>query len=218
MVIKKETYYFEKPGDQNTKQLLTIVKKRAIEQKVKYVVVASTRGNSGVMAAEVFKDTDINLVVVTHQTGHHSSGIQLLTQENQEKLEAMNIKIITGTDALTGGVGIGLSHLPRPLERPDDDTIKMIRTILAYTQSLPPIESVVASTLRLFCEGLKVTVEIVLMAADAAAIPIDQDVIAIAGTGRGADTAILVKPANTTYFPQMEIYEIIAKPYTKVRN
>ena len=72
--------------------------------------------------------------------------------------------------------------------------------MLAYTQSMPPAVSIVASTLRLFCEGLKMTVEIVLMAADASAIPVDQKVIAITGTGRGADTAILIKLANTTNF------------------
>ncbi len=57
------------------------------------------------------------------------------------------------------------------------------------------------------------TVEIVLIAADASVIPVNQEVIAMAGTGRGADTATLVKPANTKHFTQMEIYEIITKPY-----
>ncbi len=56
------------------------------------------------------------------------------------------------------------------------------------------------------------------MAADASAIPVDQEVIAMAGTGRGADTAILVKLANTNHFTQMEIYEIITKPYLNVRE
>jgi len=47
------------------------------------------------MVVEVFKDTEINLVVVTHQTEHYSPGIQLLTKENRKKLEEMKIKIIT---------------------------------------------------------------------------------------------------------------------------
>ncbi len=55
------------------------------------------------MAVEVFNDTEINLVVVTHLTGHYSPEVQLLSKENRKKLEEMRIKIITGRDALTGG-------------------------------------------------------------------------------------------------------------------
>jgi len=66
--------------------------------------------------------------------------------------------------------------------------------------------------LRLFGEGMKVAVEIVAMAADAGLIPVDRDVIAIAGTGRGADTAIVIRPANSKNLFDMTIREIIAKP------
>lgn len=50
------------------------------------------------------------------------------------------------------------------------------------------------------------------MAADAGLIPVDNDVVAIAGTGRGADTALLLRPANTARFFDLKIKEIIAKP------
>jgi hypothetical protein len=39
-----------------------------------------------------------------------------------------------------------------------------------------------------------------------------QEVISIAGTGRGADTAIVCKPANPFNFKQLRILEILAKP------
>ena len=61
---------------------------------------------------------------------------------------------------------------------------------------------------------MKVAVEVTLMAADAGVIPVDQAIVAIAGTGRGADTAIVIQPANTTNFLDLDIHEIIAKPYT----
>jgi hypothetical protein len=50
------------------------------------------------------------------------------------------------------------------------------------------------------------------MAADAGLIPVDQEVIVIAGTDRGADTALLVKPATASRFFELEIKEVIAKP------
>ncbi|RLI32936.1 hypothetical protein DRO66_10840, partial [Candidatus Bathyarchaeota archaeon] len=71
---------------------------------------------------------------------------------------------------------------------------------------------IIAQTLRMFGQGMKVVVEIVAMAADAGVIPADKDVVAIAGTGRGADTAVVITPANAHRFFEMAIKEIIVKP------
>jgi hypothetical protein len=43
-------------------------------------------------------------------------------------------------------------------------------------------------------------------------IPVDRDIIAIAGTGRGADTALRIHPANSAKFFDLKIREVIAKP------
>jgi len=59
---------------------------------------------------------------------------------------------------------------------------------------------------------MKVAVEVALMAADAGLISVVGDVIAIAGTDRGADTAIVVRPSYTRKFLDLKIKEIIAKP------
>jgi hypothetical protein len=69
-----------------------------------------------------------------------------------------------------------------------------------------------ANVLRRFGEGAKVCIEITMMAADAGLIPVDQDVVAIAGTGRGADTALRIHPANAARFFDLKIREVIAKP------
>jgi len=50
------------------------------------------------------------------------------------------------------------------------------------------------------------------MATDAGLIPANKDVISIAGTGKGADTAIVVRPANSHRLFDMTVREIIAKP------
>jgi hypothetical protein len=55
-------------------------------------------------------------------------------------------------------------------------------------------------------------VEITLIAADAGLIPADKDVVAVAGTGKGADTALRIKPANATRLFDLKIREVIAKP------
>ncbi len=74
------------------------------------------------------------------------------------------------------------------------------------------LEEIIAYTLRIFGEGMKVVCEIALMAADAGLVRTDEPVIAIAGTGRGADTAVVLRPANAQTFFDMRIMEILCKP------
>jgi len=57
-----------------------------------------------------------------------------------------------------------------------------------------------------------VVVEIAAMAADAGVVPVDEDVLVVAGSGRGADTAVVLRPANSHQIFDMVIREIIAKP------
>ena len=59
---------------------------------------------------------------------------------------------------------------------------------------------------------MKVAVEIVLMAADIGLTRMDGEVMAIAGTGDGANTCIVVKPSYPRKFFELEIREILAKP------
>ena len=72
-------------------------------------------------------------------------------------------------------------------------------------------ETTIADTLRMFGQGVKVCVEIVAMASDANLLPV-ADVIAVAGTGQGADTCILVGANATHQFFDIKVREIIAKP------
>lgn len=185
--FEKTITYFESPGEENTDMVLALAKKRAEELGIKDIVVASTRGYTGAKASEVFKGH--NLVVVTHHTGFREPNQQELIEENRRVIETNGGRIYTGT------------HVFMNVERAIRN-----RFGTAY-----PVE-IIAQTLRLFCEGMKVAVEIAAMAADAGLIPVDRDVISIAGTGRGADTAIVLRPANSSRIFDIIIREIIAKP------
>jgi len=202
--MESKIYYFEKSKPENADIVLDLVKEKALEKGIKHVVVASTRGVTGVKAVELFKDTGINVVVVTHQIGPR--GPELL-EENEEKIKALGGKIVTCTHAF-GGVGSSLRRTPpRQKGQPRPQPF--------WPSYVPPTGDLIANVLRLFCAGMKVTFEITLMAADAGAIPIGENVIAVAGQGRGADTAIVIKSANTTSFFDLDVQEIIAKPITK---
>jgi hypothetical protein len=74
------------------------------------------------------------------------------------------------------------------------------------------LDEIIAQTLRTFGEGVKVCFEIALMAADAGLVRVGEPCVAIAGTGRGADTAVVLVPANAQDAFDLRVMEILAKP------
>ena len=184
---EEKIVYFDKPGKYNTDYLLESVKKFAENKRVKDIVVASTTGETGAKASKIFRN--YNLVVVTHSYGWREPGKIELHDLYKKEILKNGGKIFTGTLAL----------------------MSVERAIRQKYDTIQPLE-LMASTFRSFGEGTKVCVEIILMAADSGLIPIDKDIIGIGGTGRGADTALLIKPAYTREFFNLKIKEIIAKP------
>jgi len=183
----KKTHYFKEPGKQNTDALIGIVKDYIGKEKIMNIVVASSTGETGAKAAKTFKD--VNTVVVTHHHGFLQQGKHELKEEFKREILANGAKIFTGTHALSSAE----------------------RAIKKTFGTVEPLE-LIAYTLRLMGEGTKVCVEVALMAADAGLIPIDQDIVAIGGTGTGADTALRIKPANAARLFELRIREVIAKP------
>ncbi len=179
--------YFDSEGKENTERTLEIAKARADELGIKTILVATTTGETGAWAAEFFQG--YNLVVVTQSTGFREPNEQELTEENRAAIERAGAKILTCQHAF-GGVG------------------RAVRKKLGTYE----LEEIIAYTLRIFGEGMKVACEIALMAADAGLVRTDEEVIAIAGTGRGADTAVVLVPANAQTFFDMRILEILCKP------
>ena len=185
--FEKKTVYFTETGEQNTDALLKIVKEYISKEKIANIVVASSTGETGAKAAKTFKGK--NTVVVTHCHGFQQPGKSELQEEFKKEILANGAKIFTGTHALSSAE----------------------RAVRKTFGTLEPLE-LIANTLRLMGDGTKVCVEITLMVTDAGLIPADQDVVAVAGTGKGADTALRIKPANAARFFDLRIKEVIAKP------
>jgi len=74
------------------------------------------------------------------------------------------------------------------------------------------IETLIADALRMMGQGTKVCVEIVAMACDAGLIESGRNILAVAGTGRGADTVLIIKSANSRRLFDLKIIDVIAKP------
>ena len=191
--ITVQAIYFEKPGPKNTARTLEVAKRRADELGIGTVLVASTQGETGVQAAQLFQGYDV--VVVTHSTGFAGPNVQQLTKENRAAIEAAGAKILTCQHAF-GGVNRAVR--------------KQLGTYLT--------NEIIASTLRTFGAGMKVCLEIVLMAADAGLVRVGEPCIAVAGTGRGADTAVVLVPAHAQQFFDLRVMEVLAKPHSRTQE
>ena len=187
--MRKDIIYFEKAGPQNTDELLTLAKERAEELGIKDVVVATSHGGTAVKVQEIFDDPKLNVVAVTICEGFKDKGWTISDSE-RAKLTERGIKVLTSIHAFGADVASAFAD-----KYGGGYLVRAIR-----------------DTLYRFGQGMKVCVEIVLMAADAGLIPMDREVMAIAGTNEGADTCIVVKPAYPRKFFDLEIREIVAKP------
>ncbi len=185
--MEKNINYFENKGAENTDKVIELVKIRQEELGIKNMVVASVSGKTALKLREAIKD--VNIISITHHAGFKEKGKLEISPENIQKLEDNNITFYTASHALSG-VGRGITN---------------------KFGGITPVE-VIAATLRLFGQGIKVCVEISVMAADAGLIPVDEEIIAIGGTAWGADAAVVLKAANMGNFFDLQIKEIIAKP------
>ena len=201
--MKRTVVYFEKPGKEHTEETLRIALEAAKERGIDTVLVASTTGSTALKAMDIFEGSGINLVVVTHQVGFRASGLQLMPKETREKLEQAGVKVVTCTDALSGGIDLGIAR-----QRPE----KTLPQEAALPYIVPPVNRIVANVLWLIGEGVKVCVEISMMAADVGAIPVDRQVVAVAGNHSGSDTAIVITPSTTNRMLNMRVHELLAKP------
>ena len=190
IMSEKKIIYYPEVGEGNTEKTMKAAKERADELGIKNIVVSSTRGGTAHAALEVFKG--YNVVVVTHVAGFREPGKIEMSDETVAEIKEKGGKVLTTVHAF-GGVSS------------------------AIQKKFDTMESglLIANVLRMFGQGMKVAPEIIYMAADAGLLPMDEDVISIAGTGKGADTAIVAKPAHSGQLFDLYVKEIIAKPSTR---
>jgi hypothetical protein len=179
--------YFDEPGEKNTEATLKRAAIRAEELKIKKVVIASASGATALKALDIFHD--VQVIVVTHSAGFYRPNYQEMPAEVREQLEARGARVLTCQHAF-GGVN------------------RAVRKKLGTYQ----LDEIIAYALRTLGEGFKVAVEVSLMAADAGLVETGEPCLAIGGTEKGADTAILLKPANAQNFFDLRVMEILAKP------
>lgn len=171
-----------------TSDVLDETKEFAEERDIKDLVVASTSGETGVKAAEIFEDMDLNLVVVGHSTGFDEENEQEMKDENIERIEELGGEVL----------------IAPMIFHNINNAIK--------ESSGSSSQDLVADVLRLFGQGTKVALECALMACDAGLVDSGKDVLSIAGSGDGADTSLLIRSANSAELFDSRIREVVVKP------
>jgi hypothetical protein len=178
--------YFDKPGKINTEQTLNLAFERGAELGIQEVVLASSSGDTAYKALEISKD--FRIIVVTYHCGFEEPFKNVMPDYVKNDLMHKGVHVVAATHALSG----------------------VERSVAKKFSGMYPV-LLIAETLRLFGQGVKVAVEISVMAADAGYLT-GNNIIAIGGTAKGADTAIVLKPANQSDLFSMRIREIICKP------
>lgn len=163
-MIKRDTIYYEEGGSEHTETTLKASLEAAKELGIKTILVASTSGDTGVKAAELYKGSGVQLIVVGHQMGFPVAKVQRFKPENWERIEELGGVVNLGTDVVTNSIRRRqkLGHSPM---------------------------SIITQTL--ITAKIKVNVEIVAKACDAGQILPDDKVISIAGSHNGADTSVV---------------------------
>jgi len=189
--MSAEGVSFDKPGKRNTAAALAAGIRRAAELGLSHAIVASSSGETALALHEEARRQGYGgkLVCVTHHVGFSGPGVDEMGVEMRGRLADRGFTVVTGTHALSG---------------PE-------RSFRLKFKGISPLE-MVSETLRLFGQGVKVCVEISVMAADAGAAPAGRDTLVIAGTSEGADTACVIAPACQSAFLDLRVREIVCKP------
>jgi len=194
----KNVFYFNVCGQINTGKTLGLAIQRAHELGITKLVVASETGLSALKAARMLQGSGINLIVVTSAAGTKIENtiigdlkIGIPDKRIWNELEKTGAKIIRATDPLYN-IGADLEH-----------------------RGIPTLTTMIRLCLKMISSGTAVCVTVMLMATDSGALTEGEEVVTVAGSWVGLDTALVLRAINSVNLLKagaMQIREIICKP------
>lgn len=194
----KNTFYFNVCGQINTEETLKLAIQRAHELNIKKLVVASETGLSALKAADMLQNSGINLIVITSAASTKIENtiigdlrIGIPDKKIWDQLEKNRARIIRATDPLYN-IGAAWEH-----------------------KGVPTLATIIRLCLKMISSGTAVCVTATLMATDNGILSEGEEVVAVAGSWIGLDTALVVRATNSVNMLKtgaMQIREIICKP------
>ncbi|MFX0207402.1 MAG: hypothetical protein ACFFDT_15545 [Candidatus Hodarchaeota archaeon] len=194
----KNIFYFSTCGAVNTEKTLELAIQRAKELKINKLVIASETGLSALKAVNLLKGSEINLIVITSAAGTQIEKtaigdlkIGISDEETWHQLKRSGAQIIRATDPLYN-IGAAIEH-----------------------KDVPTLATIIRRSLGLVSSGTSVCVGVTLMATDNGILTEGEEVVAVAGSWVGLDTAVVIKAANSVNLLKpkaVRLLEIICKP------
>ena len=180
--MESKIVYFEDARAENTDTVFELVQERLNAGGINKVVLASTMGATARKAMDFFQGSGVKLVVVPHQ-------YDFIREVNPFPQELVKTLRESGHEVHFG-------------------------TMLFHTENLyeSNVPTLMANLLRCFSQGVKVCFEMVMMTTVAGLLTKSEKVIAIAGTGRGADTALVMQASSSRNMKKLRVNEILCKP------
>ncbi len=198
-MVKRQVYYFDEPGEKNTQLVVEAISQRLELGGIRRVIVASTSGETAVAFARSLKGkAELICVSQSPYWRERSEEWPSLKQEFRQELERLGVTII--------------DRAPYVFH---SSVLEAARGPGAFPERL------VRETLYSFGQGMKVAVEVALIAVSCGYVTPYEDVIGVGGSGNGADTAIILRATYPAYLfskdpaKKLEIKEIIAMPISK---
>ncbi len=205
-MAKRIVHFFENPGKENTNKVIKAVVKRVEEGDIEATIIASISGRTAIKVAEHLEKSGLKtkLVCVSGPPSWEKFPeykFPLIRERERRKLKGFGVQIIDQVEEPFKAITFRNWWEKKTIkvERPESDLFWM----------------------TLICvggHGFRTAVEVIFMAVEDGVIKVGERVIAIAGTGEGADSAIVMKAcrfedAVGSHPPKrMKIEEILAMP------
>jgi hypothetical protein len=187
---QKSILYLDKPGRTCGSACVLAAAQRAASLGLTHAVVATTTGRTALDLALALKKCGARAKVVgVGYAANFAAKWGRLDPRLVGRAEGLGVRFLTGGHAF-GGVNTAIS---------------------SKFGGLSP-NKIVAQTYYTMGQGFKVAVEVSLMAADQHRLPAGREVLALGGTGKGADTALVLTPVCSAEFFDLRIHEIVCKP------
>ena len=179
---------WEESGPKNTVDTLKIALDACRTRGIEHIVIASNSGATVRKALEL-DVSGLSVNCVTHHVGFRGPGIDEMPEDERAYLASQGVKVLTTTHVLAG----------------------VDRALKSKFGGIYPPE-IIANSLRMLGQGLKVCVEISIMALDAGLVPYGKPIVAVGGSGSGADTAAIIVPEHSNNVFGLKVHEILCKP------
>ncbi len=203
--MKRTIRFFPHYGPENSAEVIDAILERLLEHDVNMVVVASSTGEMALKICQALSENAVQAQVVAVCDPPWAIGkvpkAGRISPDNKAKLVAAGAVVVDTMPYASRAYSTGASN----------NVYEGLDLLVVVFDAFRIVGG----------NGLKVAIEVALMATNAGVVPAGRDVITVAGTGNGLDTAIVLKTAYSIDIfsgdpsERPEVREILAMPREK---